>query len=283
MHPALSPGRLAVITGAASGIGKAVAQYLVNEGLSVALLDTNAGKLAATEAELGAALTEDSSQRVASFTLDVSDRVAYQTVADRILRDLGVPAFLMNNAALFVHGGPGGILDPLENWRRVFDVNFFGVLNGIASFLPAMLEADAPALIVNTGSKQGITHPPGNPAYNSVKAALNGYTMNLARDLRDRDTGKVSAHLLVPGWTTSGDNTHRQGAWTAEQVATYLFAHLETGDFYIICPDDETSSEMDKKRFLWQARDMIDNRPALSRWHPDFADAFAAFMKEPLD
>ena len=283
MHPALLPGTIAVITGAASGIGKAVAQTLVDQGLSVALLDNNAGKLAATEAELRAALSDGGGQSVTSFALDVSDRVAYQTVADRILRDLGVPAFLMNNAALFVHGGPGGILDPLENWHRVFDVNFFGVLNGIASFLPAMLEADAPSLVVNTGSKQGITHPPGNPAYNSVKAALNGYTMNLARDLRDRADAKVSAHLLVPGWTTSGDNTHRQGAWTAAQVADYLFTHLEAGDFYIICPDDETTSEMDNKRILWQARDMIDNRPALSRWHPDFADAFAAFMKKPLD
>jgi hypothetical protein len=282
MHPALTPGTVAVITGAASGIGQAVARQLVGDGLSVALIDINAGKLATTEAELSALRITGGNQKVAGFHLDVSDRVAYQAVADRILRDWGVPGFLMNNAAAFVHGGTGGILDPLENWRRLFEVNFFGVLNGVAAFLPAMLAADAPSVVVNTGSKQGITHPPGNPAYNSVKAALNGYTMNLARDLRGREAGKVSAHLLVPGWTTTGGKEHRQGAWTADQVAAYLFTHLESGDFYIICPDDETTCEMDQKRILWQALDMIENRPALSRWHEDYADAFAAFMKKPL-
>jgi NAD(P)-dependent dehydrogenase (short-subunit alcohol dehydrogenase family) len=282
MHPALTSGTVAVITGAASGIGKAVAHRLVDEGLSVALLDINAGKLATTEAELGALRATGGKQKVEGFHLDVSDRVAYQAVADRILRDWGVPRFLMNNAAAFVHGGTGGILDPLESWRRLFEVNFFGVLNGVAAFLPSMLAADAPSIVVNTGSKQGITHPPGNAAYNSVKAALNGYTMNLARDLRTREAGKVSAHLLVPGWTTTGDKAHRQGAWTAEQVATYLFAHLEAGDFYIICPDDETSNETDKKRILWQALDMVENRPALSRWHEDYAGAFAEFMAKPL-
>ncbi len=282
MHPALIPGTVAVVTGAASGIGRAVAQHLVGAGLSVALIDANAGKLSATEAELRAALPTGSALRVEGFNVDVSDRVAFQSVAELILRDWGTPGFLMNNAALYVHGGPGGILDPLANWRRVFEVNFFGVLNGIAAFLPAMLAADTTSLIVNTGSKQGITHPPGNPAYNSVKAALNGYTMNLARDLREREGGRVSAHLLVPGWTTTGDNEHKQGAWTADQVATYLFTRLETGDFYIICPDGETTSETDGKRILWQALDMIENRPALSRWHQDYAEAFAAFMKKPL-
>lgn len=281
MHPALTAGSVAVITGAASGIGKAVATALVGNGLSVALLDTNAVKLTATEAELRALLPAGTKQKVEGFQLDVSDRVAYQSVADRIMRALGVPAFLMNNAALFVQGGQGGILDPLENWRRLFEVNFFGVLNGVAAFLPAMLAADARSVIVNTGSKQGITHPPGNPAYNTVKAALNGYTMNLARDLRTREGGKVSAHLLVPGWTTTGDAEHKQGAWRADQVADYLFTHLEADDFYIICPDDETTSEMDQKRILWQALDMIENRPALSRWHKDYADAFAEFMNKP--
>ncbi len=281
MHRALTNGRTAVITGGASGIGRAVAQRLAAAGLHLALIDTNARKLAEAEAELGTHAAPG--VRIAGFNIDVSDRVAYQTVADRVLKDMGTPALLMNNAALFVHGGPGGILDPLETWRRVFDVNFFGVLNGISAFLPAMLAANEAALIVNTGSKQGITHPPGNPAYNSVKAALNGYTMNLARDLRQREEGKVSAHLLVPGWTTTGDHEHRPGAWTADQVAGYLFDRLDNEDFYIICPDGETSTEMDNKRILWQALDMIENRPALSRWHEDYADAFAAFMKKPLD
>jgi NAD(P)-dependent dehydrogenase (short-subunit alcohol dehydrogenase family) len=188
----------------------------------------------------------------------------------------------MNNAAVGVHGGgDGSIVDTVDNWRRIFDINLFGILNGVAAFLPAMLEAGHQAMIVNTGSKQGLTHPPGNAAYNTVKAAVNGYTMNLARDLRARDS-KVSAHLLVPGWTTTGDNEHRKGAWLPDQVADHLVDHLEAGDFYIICPDDETSSETDRKRILWQSLDIIENRPALSRWHDDYAGAFAEFMKKPL-
>lgn len=274
-------GGIAVITGAASGIGRAAAIRLAGLGMRVVLIDANADKLPAAETAVLAATEGDTSGRVMSFNADVSDRVALQSVADRVLRDWGVPAFLMNNAAVYVHGGPGGILDPLDNWRRIFDINFFGILNGIAAFLPAMLEAGSEAMIVNTGSKQGLTHPPGNPAYNTVKAAVNAYTQNLARDLRERGS-RISAHLLVPGWTTTGDNEHRQGAWLPDQVVGYMLEHLETGDFYIICPDDETSTETDRKRILWQTLDIIENRPALSRWHPDYEAAFAEFMKRPL-
>jgi len=281
MSDIFSPGDIAVITGAASGIGRAAAKRLAAMGLGVALIDANAEKLAAAEAELRAAAGGDNPARVLGFHADVSDRVAMQSIADRILRDWGAPALLMSNAAIFVHGGPGGIDDPIDNWRRIFDVNFFGILNGVAALLPAMLAAGQKAIIVNTGSKQGLTHPPGNPAYNTVKAAVNAYTMNLARDLRNRG-GKVSAHLLVPGWTTTGDNEHKPGAWLPEQVIDYMLDLLGKDKFWIICPDDETSSQIDKKRILWQALEIIDNRPALSRWHDDHKQAFADFMKKDL-
>lgn len=282
MTSVFSSGNVAVITGAASGIGRATAIILADLGMRVAMIDANADKLPAAQTEVLYATKGDNSERVITFCVDVSDRVAMQTVADRILRDWGAPSFLMNNAAIHVHGGPGGILDPLDNWRRIFDINFFGILNGISAFLPAMLETGNEGVIVNTGSKQGLTNPPGNPAYNSVKATVNAYTQNLAHDLRNRDGGKISAHLLVPGWTTTGDNEHNQGAWLPEQVARYMLEHVKAGDFYIICPDDETSSEMDKKRILWQALDIIENRPAMSRWHEDYTSAFAEHMKKDL-
>ena len=69
----------------------------------------------------------------------------------------------------------------------------------------------------------------------------------------------------------------RPGAWRAEQVADHLLAAVDRGDFYVICPDGETTPEMDRKRILWAAMDMTENRPALSRWHPDHAEAFEAF------
>ena len=282
MTDIFSSGNVAVITGAASGIGRAAAIKCAEMGMRVALVDANADKLPAAETTVLAATEGDNTDRVAAFHADVSDRVAMQAIADRIQHDWQSPSVLMNNAGIYVHGGPGGILDPLDNWRRIFDVNLFGILNGVSAFLPMMLAADHRAVIVNTGSKQGLTHPPGNPAYNTVKAAVNAYTMNLARDLRDRDGSNVSAHLLVPGWTTTGDNEHKRGAWLPEQVIDYMLDLLSKNKFWIICPDDETSSETDNKRILWQALEIIENRPALSRWHDDHKDAFAAFMKKDL-
>ena len=71
-------------------------------------------------------------------------------------------------------------------------------------------------------------------------------------------------------------------AWTPEQTAAYLMGCLNRDDFYIICPDGEVTEEMDRKRILWGAMDAVKGRPALSRWHPDFAEAFAEHMEKNL-
>ena len=137
-------------------------------------------------------------------------------------------------------------------------------------------------MIGNTGSKQGLTNPPGNPASNTSKAAVNAYSQNLARDLRERSGSLVTAHLLIPGWTTTGDAEHRPGAWLPEQVVDFMSDAIERNAFFILCPDGETTPEIDHKRIYWNAMDIILGRPALSRWHSDFKDAFAAFMKRDL-
>lgn len=280
MQEVIKRDNVAVITGGASGIGRATAKKLAEAGMKVAIVDTNAQKLADARAELEG--IAGGAGRIMAEQVDVSDLEAMIELAGRVTKTLGPVAFLMNNAAMFVHGGDRDILAPLTVWHNVFSVNFFGILNGVAAFVPDMLSSGTPGAVVNTGSKQGLTNPPGNPSYNTVKAAVNAYTQNLAHDLRNREGAKVSAHLLVPGWTTTGDNLHKAGAWLPGQVADYLLDHLETGDFYIICPDDETSTEMDRKRIMWQALDIVENRPALSRWHPDYADAFAVFMERDL-
>ncbi len=125
--------------------------------------------------------------------------------------------------------------------------------------------------------EQGITNPPGNTAYNVAKAAVKAYTEGLQHELRNTDGCQVTAHLLVPGWTTTGKREHKPGAWMPDQVIDVLIDALELGDFYIICPDDDVTPEMDRKRILWAAGDLADNRPALSRWHPDYASAFEKF------
>jgi NAD(P)-dependent dehydrogenase (short-subunit alcohol dehydrogenase family) len=151
-------------------------------------------------------------------------------------------------------------------------------------FQPAMLAADWPCAIINTGSKQGITLPPGDTAYNVSKAALKALTESLAHDLLA--TGdRVTAHLLIPGFTYTGFTRARgvaekpAAAWTAEQVVDFMLPALARGDFYILCPDNDVRRDIDEKRIRWAADDIIDNRPALSRWHPAFAERFADYMK----
>jgi len=270
---------VAVITGGASGIGRAAARRAAAAGMKIALVDINAAKLATIGAELAGVV---GGANLVVERVDVSDTAAMLGFARQVEQQLGSPTLLMNNAAAFVSGGPGGILDANENWQRVFAVNVLGPVNGVQAFLPGMLAAGRQGVIINTGSKQGLTNPPGNPAYNTSKAAVNAYSQNLARDLREREGCAISAHLLIPGWTTTGDAEHRPGAWRPEQVIDYMAAAIAQDRFFILCPDEETPNEVDHKRILWNAMDIIENRPALSRWHPDYQQAFADFMEQDL-
>jgi NAD(P)-dependent dehydrogenase (short-subunit alcohol dehydrogenase family) len=270
---------VAVITGAASGIGRAAALHCARSGMRIVLVDIGDEKLVRTRDEIA---TLVGLNHVIAEHRDVADASAMHALAQRVENEWSAPTLLMNNAAAFVSGGQGGILDPIENWQRLFAVNVFGPINGIQAFLPGMLASGKRGRIVNTGSKQGLTNPPGNPAYNATKAAVNAYTQNLARDLRDRPGCEVSAHLLIPGWTTTGDAEHRPGAWLPDQVIAFMAEALDRGSFFILCPDGETTSETDRKRVLWNALDIMLDRPALSRWHPEYKDAFAAFMQQDL-
>ena len=89
--------------------------------------------------------------------------------------------------------------------------------------------------------------------------------------------------MLIPGFTFTGITGRAEKppeAWTAEQVIEFMIAGMTRGDFYILCPDNAVMRETDEKRIRWAADDLIKNRPALSRWHPDFTDVFDRFMKE---
>lgn len=279
MANSFKSGGIAVITGGASGIGRAAAARAADAGMRVAIVDANPDKLATAAADLSARLGAD---KVMAERVDVADFAAMSALADRVVSRWGAPTLLMNNAAAFVSGGAGGILDPNDNWQRLFAVNVMGVVNGVQAFLPGMLAAGQPAVIVNTGSKQGLTNPPGNPAYNTSKAAVNAYTQNLARDLRDRPDCQISAHLLIPGWTTTGDAQPHPSAWMPDQVIAFMDDAISRDEFFILCPDGETPRETDEKRIYWNAMDIIGNRPALSRWHKEHKQAFAEFMQRPL-
>ena len=276
MHPAIAAGRVAVITGGASGIGLAVAERLGAAGMKVVLADLPGVALDDAAKSLSASGVD-----AHAVPTDVADPQAVAALADAA-RALGDVSLVLNNAG---REGAGGILADMAEWQATLDVNFMGPLHGVRAFLPAMLEADWPCAIVNTGSKQGITLPPGNTAYNVSKAALKALTESLAHDLLATN-GRVSAHLLIPGFTFTGFSTRRgvtekpAGAWTSEQVADFMLDSMCRGDFYILCPDNDVPRATDEKRIAWAVDDIIRNRPALSRWHPDHEAAFAAFMRQ---
>lgn len=278
-HRALAPNRTAVVTGAASGIGLAVSERLAALGMNVCLADYDEAALAEA-----AALVSERSNRGASAVLavatDVSSFASVEALRDATLARFGEVALLMNNAGV---GGGGGPWQNLEGWKRVLGVNLWGVIHGLQAFSQAMIDQGTPCAIVNTGSKQGITNPPGDAAYNVSKAGIKSVTESLAHELRGVEGCQVSAHLLVPGFTYTGMikrflKEKPDGAWAPEQVADHLLESMGRGDFYILCPDNDVTPRMDHRRVEWAAGDMIQNRPALSRWHPDYAAAFEAFM-----
>jgi NAD(P)-dependent dehydrogenase (short-subunit alcohol dehydrogenase family) len=279
-HPALAPGGTAVITGGAGGIGLAAAMRFAAMGLNVVIADTDAGAIVAAPDRIKTVAAPG--VRVEASMVDVSNFEEVHELKARTLHEFGAVAVLMNNAGV---AGGGSAIENLDGWRRVLGVNLMGVLHGVQAFAPGMIAAGKPALIINTGSKQGITTPPGDTAYNVSKAGIKVLTEGLQHSLRNTPGCRVSAHLLVPGSTFTGMTSRGRtekppGAWTAEQVVDFMLAGIETGDFYILCPDNDVTRPMDNARMEWAMGDLIENRPPLSRWHDDYKDAFAAFLAE---
>lgn len=278
---AFSPGNVAVVTGAASGIGWAAARRLFELGMKVALADREQDALMQAAAALVARAPERAADVLAVPT-DVAHREQVLALRAAVESRFERVSVLMNNAG--VGSNPGQPWEHSDAWKSLVAVNLWGIVHGVEAFVPGMLGGQAPALIINTGSKQGITSPQGNPAYNLSKAAVKSYTESLAHALRERVGDRVRAHLLIPGFvftgmTRSGSAAQKPaGAWTAEQVVEFMLVRVAAGDFYILCPDNEVDRATDERRIRWAAGDIIDNRPALSRWHPEFRETFERYM-----
>jgi hypothetical protein len=276
----MSANNVAVITGGASGIGLAAAIRFAGLGMKVCIADLGTDRLAGAEAKVASAAPGGAADVMAA-TVDVSRIEDVSGLEIAVREKFGGTDILMNNAGI----QPGSeMFGPLQDWRRVIGVNLWGVIHGSQIFAPGMIERGRPGLIINTGSKQGITTPPGDPAYNVSKAGVKAFTEALQHELRNNSGGKISAHLLIPGFvftglTSRGRAEKPAGAWTPEQTVDFMIERIDAGDFYVLCPDNDVSRSLDERRILWAAGDIVENRPALSRWHPDYAEAFAAFVK----
>jgi NAD(P)-dependent dehydrogenase (short-subunit alcohol dehydrogenase family) len=277
-HPAIVRDNVAVITGGASGIGFAAALAFARDGMKVCIADVDQARLAEAATKLSSA---SSTTHVMTFAVDVSKAESVTELERTVRERFGGTDILMNNAGI----QPGSTLfgEP-DNWQRIIGVNMWGIINGARIFAPNMIARGKAGLIINTGSKQGITTPPGDPAYNVSKAGVKAFTEALQHELRNTRDCRVTAHLLIPGFvftglTAKGRTEKPASAWTAEQTVNFMLTRLEAGDFYILCPDNDVPRALDEKRMLWAAGDIVENRPPLSRWHPDHADAFAKFVK----
>jgi len=210
--------------------------------------------------------------KVETLKMDVSKIEEFEELKNLVGKSYGGKIdFLALNAGI---GLRGTWSDP-EYFQKIMAVNLFGVINGISALLP-LVSKDSPASIVITGSKQGITNPPGNPAYNASKAAVKTLAEHLSFDL-SKSHPNASVHLLVPGWTftamtgsTVAGYARPAGAWSPEQVVEYLETRMAEEKFYVICPDNDVSEETDKKRFLWAANDIVQGRPPLTRWRDEY-------------
>jgi NAD(P)-dependent dehydrogenase (short-subunit alcohol dehydrogenase family) len=276
----LSKDNVAVITGGASGIGLAAATRFAQLGMKVAIADLGADRLKQAETKLSS-VAPAGAANIMTAAVDVSRIEDVAGLESAVQKRFGGTDILMNNAGI----QPGSkIFGPSENWQRILAVNLWGVINGSQVFAPHMIERGRVGLIINTGSKQGITTPPGDPAYNVSKAGVKAFTEALQHELRNIPACRISAHLVIPGFVFTGLTAHGRtdkpaAAWTPEQTVDFMIERIGAGDFYILCPDNDVPRPLDERRILWAAGDIVENRPALSRWHPDYAEAFAAFVK----
>jgi NAD(P)-dependent dehydrogenase (short-subunit alcohol dehydrogenase family) len=300
-----------------------------SRGMNVWMLDIDSHELPQAHQrvwEVAVAAQQQQQEQQGSIeyrVVDVSDFNAMQKVAKEVFdeKNNGKCHILMNNAGTGQGGGGAWMMNSNVNvvYQQVMAVNTMGPVNGCFAFLPHMRASGENGMIINTGSKQGITMPPGNLVYNMSKAALKVFTEGLEHELmmerrrrqsndnNNNGSGKLRAALLIPGWVNTsivlkamrasksdGDKDDDDaaeapfheakpaaGAWMPQQVIDFMIAELDAGRFYIVCPDnDVVDRATDNARMTWTMQDITENRPPLSRWHPDYQEAFQRYLQE---
>jgi NAD(P)-dependent dehydrogenase (short-subunit alcohol dehydrogenase family) len=289
-------GNAALITGGASGIGLAIAKLCRNSGMRVGIVDRNSELLD----EAKKALAFGKPEEVSLYEADVSKPDDWKLLKSDALKQLGRIDLLVLNAGVSGKGSWGDA----DYFDKILQTNLFGVVYGLNAFVPSIKEQEGQSAIVITGSKQGITNPPSNPAYNASKAAVKTLAEHLSYDFKG---SKTTVHLLIPGWTFTGlvsfwlrlvsdgcdkliarqsggapgsSKEKPAGAWTPDQVAEYLLEKMKNNKFYVLCPDNDVPSELDRKRIMWSTGDLVYDRPPLTRWRDDYAQEAKEWMEE---
>ena len=185
-------GKVAVITGGASGIGWAVARRAAAEGIKVVIADIEEGALKQAEREL----TSQGTDAIAVAT-DVADAASVRELRERALRRYGAVHLVHNNAGV---GGGGPIWEvPEEDWRWIVGVNLWGVIHGVATFVPLLME-QGEGHVVNTASIAGLTTAPFIGPYNATKQAVVAISETLYKDLEAAGVSGVGVSVLCPGF-----------------------------------------------------------------------------------
>jgi NAD(P)-dependent dehydrogenase (short-subunit alcohol dehydrogenase family) len=248
-------GKVAAVTGAASGLGRSMALAFAGEGMHVALADVDEVSLSSVQDEVLA-----KGVRAITLKVDVSDARQVEAFRDHTLARLGGVHLVCNNAGV---SPLGAVWEASErDWQWILGVNLWGVIHGVRAFAPALIAQDQ-GHIVNTASVAGLISPPGSGAYNVTKHAVVALSESLLHDLRERKT-KVGVSVLCPAYVPTRitesernrpkglENTHQElspqalarqamlkkavssGKISADQVAQAVVAAVKAGRFYIL-------------------------------------------------
>jgi len=268
-------GRTAVITGAGSGLGFALAKALANEGAHLVLADINAHDLAAAEKAL-----RETQAEITSVVTDVAWEGSVNALAEQAQAHFGAIHLLFNNAGVAISGPVWE--HTTADWQWVLGVNLLGVVNGVRAFVPSMLQQVEPAHIVNTASVAGLISPPGFSAYTVTKHAVVAYSEVLYQDLV-KANARIGVSVLCPayfptrisdsernrpaalrnrGVAAADDNEAaaqtrqavERGKLSADDIARITLDAVRANRFYILPhPNIKPSIE-------WRMRDILDER-----------------------
>jgi NAD(P)-dependent dehydrogenase (short-subunit alcohol dehydrogenase family) len=242
-------GRVAVVTGAASGIGLAIAERLLAAGARVAMTDLDREAVDEKAATLRA-----SGRDVDSFPLDVRDADAVDRAADRVVDRFGALHIAVNNAGVVNGGTTWGL--SLDDWRRVLDVNLWGVIHGVRAFVPRILATGDEGHVVNVASMAAVLPRAALGPYTVAKHGVLGLSDVLRADL-DTAGAPVGVSVVFPGKIRTGMNPI--GTVEPSAVAANVIDAIERGRPYVFTDDHSTAEVNARLEAIIAARgDVVD-------------------------